>query len=85
MTSDDAAAVREMLTEMHADNRVHFSVRLVAALERALDRIEFFSKYTKNPPEVVYDQWAYERFLRFVHDENKATLAGIRKDLEGRS
>lgn len=61
------------------------SVRLVAALERALDRIEFFSKYTKNPPEVVYDQWAYERFLRFVHDENKATLAGIRKDLEGRS
>jgi hypothetical protein len=44
----------------------------VAGLRAALT---FLSTYEKRVPEVMYDEWAYNRLLAFIHDTARAALA----------
>lgn len=54
-----------------------------AAARRAIERsgvveaLRFLSTYEKDPPEVMYDQWAYIRLLAFVHDVATCALDGV--------
>ena len=54
-----------------------------AAARRAIERsgvveaLRFLSTYEKDPPEVMYDQWAYIRLLAVVHDVATCALDGV--------
>jgi hypothetical protein len=46
-----------------------------ADAERLAAFVLWLSTYKKNPPEIVKDDFAYDRLLLFVHDECKSALA----------
>ena len=43
--------------------------------DRLREALTFLSKYEKDPPEILYDQWAYDRLLSFVHRVASEALA----------
>jgi len=64
---------------VYADPRIaELQARLEAAEARAAHLegfLTWLSTYEKDPPEVMKDDWAYDRFLNFIHEQAAAALA----------